>query len=76
MFPAGKLLFLRPIKRKVVSTKKGEDDKLEQAWDAVWQTPEEVIAEGILVSKKVFPDADVLTSEANVTSLCFCSWIV
>ena len=53
MFPAGKLIFLRPIKMKAEKHPTGKEPKIKQAWDAIWSTPEELIAEGILVSKKV-----------------------
>lgn len=52
MFPPGRVLFLRPIKILTRQEKKNEQGVTQQ-WDAIWITPQELIQEGILVSKKV-----------------------
>lgn len=53
MFPPGRVLFVRPLKTLVKSERRGEEKKMKQAWDVVWVTSQELLAEGILVSKKV-----------------------
>ena len=45
MFPPGKVIFLRPIKIK-----------FSREWDAVWIAPEDLIGEGILVSRTMLKD--------------------
>ena len=52
MFPPGRVMFLRPIKVLDRQEKKKEQG-VKQQWDAIWITPQELIQEGILVSKKV-----------------------
>lgn len=53
MFPPGRVIFLRPIKL-LDPTERGEKERgVKQEWDAIYTTPQEVIGEGILVSKKV-----------------------
>ena len=49
MYPPGRVVFLRPIK---VLKRRGPGRKLEKRWDAVWVTPEQLMSEGILISKK------------------------
>ena len=48
-------MFMRPL--KTIKTRRRSDEKvekrLEKSWDAIWVTPQELIAEGILVSKQV-----------------------
>ena len=52
MFPPGRILFLRPI--KVLDRQESKKEQgVKQQWDAIWITPQELIQEGILVSKKV-----------------------
>lgn len=41
------MLFVRPVKKL-----KGKGRESKVAWDAVWITPQELVAEGILVSRK------------------------
>ncbi|KAL4421634.1 hypothetical protein ABPG75_010925 [Micractinium tetrahymenae] len=45
MYPPGRLIFLRPIKTRVA-----------KEWDAVWIRPEDIIAEGLLVSPHALRD--------------------
>lgn len=45
MYPPGRIIFLRPIKTRVV-----------KEWDAVWIQPEDIIAEGLLVSPHMLRD--------------------
>ena len=56
MYPPGRVLFLRPIKmldKEAQEEGSSDDPPLRQVWDAVWSSSEELIAEGILMSKKV-----------------------
>ena len=53
MFPPGRVIFVRPL--KVLSGKHGPGRKLEKRWDCVWVTPEQLMSEGILISKKARP---------------------
>lgn len=58
MFPPGRVLFLRPIKmldKEKIGEGKKDNPPLRQAWDAIWLSSEELVAEGILMSKKVSP---------------------
>jgi hypothetical protein len=55
MFPPGRVIFVRPL--KVLSGKHGPGRKLEKRWDCVWVTPEQLMSEGILISKKARPAA-------------------
>ena len=57
MYPPGRVMFLRPIKlqEEMDEEEGGGGKRLRQAWDAVWITPQELMMEGILVSKKVAP---------------------
>ena len=57
MYPPGRVMFLRPIKlqEEANEEEEGGGKRLKQAWDAVWITPQELMMEGILVSKKVAP---------------------
>ena len=50
MFPPGRVMFFRPIKLLERSEK---EEGVKQQWDCIWVTPQELIQEGILVSKKV-----------------------
>jgi hypothetical protein len=51
MFPPGRIIFLRPI--KLLDPKQGKKERgVKHEWDAVWTTPQELVGEGILVSKK------------------------
>lgn len=54
MYPPGRVIFLRPLK---VLKKRGPARRMEKRWDAVWVTPEQLMAEGILISKKARPPA-------------------
>lgn len=65
LYPPGRQIFLRRFKR-VSQPQKPED----VYWDAVWIKPEEIIGEGILVSKHATNDHypySLLTALQNVT---------
>ena len=51
MYPPGRIIFVRPLKTLV--GRRGHGRRLEKGWDTVWVTPQELIAEGILISGKV-----------------------
>ena len=53
MFPPGRVLFVRPLKTLVRAERRGEERRMKHSWDVVWITSQELLAEGILVSKKV-----------------------
>ncbi len=53
MYPPGRVLFIRPLKHLVGKRHRAGPRRLEKGWDAVWVTPKELIAEGILISGKV-----------------------
>lgn len=55
MFPPGRVIFVRPLKT-LVGRRGGErgPKRLVKGWDSVWISPEELIAEGILISGKVY----------------------
>ena len=53
MYPPGRVIFIRPLKQLVGQRHRGGPRRLEKGWDAVWVTPKELIAEGILISGKV-----------------------
>ncbi|KAK9821582.1 hypothetical protein WJX81_008445 [Elliptochloris bilobata] len=53
MYPPGRVVFLRPLK---MPKKRGPVRRIEKRWDAVWVTPEQLMAEGILISKKMLED--------------------
>ena len=53
MFPPGRVIFIRPLKQLVGRRHRAGPRRLEKGWDAVWVTPKELIAEGILISGKV-----------------------
>lgn len=54
MFPPGRIMFLRPI--KVFDRQRGRNERqIKSQWDCIWVTPQELIQEGILISKKVKP---------------------
>ena len=53
MYPPGRVIFIRPLKHLVGRRHKPSTRHLEKGWDAVWVTPKELIAEGILISGKV-----------------------
>lgn len=44
-------MFLRPI--KMPDNNEKSEKGIKQRWDCIWVTPQELIQEGILVSKKV-----------------------
>lgn len=52
MYPPGRVVFMRPLK---VPKRRGPTRKIETRWDAVWVTPEQLMSEGILISKKARP---------------------
>lgn len=52
MYPPGRVIFMRPLK---VPKRRGPTRKIEKRWDAVWVTPEQLMSEGILISKKARP---------------------
>jgi len=56
MFPPGRLLFLRPLKSRGVRRKASGKRVSLKSWDAVWITAQELIGEGILVSKAMLED--------------------
>lgn len=51
MFPPGRVIFVRPLK-VLKEGRRGAGRKLEKRWDCVWVTPEQLMSEGILISKK------------------------
>lgn len=53
MYPPGRIIFIRPLKQLVGRRQRAGPRRLEKGWDAVWVTPKELIAEGILISGKV-----------------------
>ena len=53
MYPPGRVIFIRPLKQLVGRRHRAGPRRLEKGWDAVWVTPKELIAEGILISGKV-----------------------
>ena len=55
MYPPGRIMFMRPLKTIKIRRRSDEkvEKRLEKSWDAIWVTPQELIAEGILVSKQV-----------------------
>lgn len=53
MFPPGRVIFVRPLKTLVGRRHHGAPKRFEKGWDAVWITPQELIAEGILISGRV-----------------------
>ncbi len=53
MYPPGRVIFIRPLKQLVGQRHRAGPRRLEKGWDAVWVTPKELIAEGILISGKV-----------------------
>ena len=55
MFPPGRVMFMRPLKTLKKRRRNAHvvEERLEKSWDAIWVTPQELIAEGILVSKQV-----------------------
>jgi hypothetical protein len=50
MYPPGRVMFIRPLKTLV--GRRGPGRRSERGWDTVWVTPQELIAEGILISGK------------------------
>ena len=52
MYPPGRIIFLRRLKTLVGRRGAGRPKRHEKGWDSVWVTPEELIAEGILISGK------------------------
>lgn len=53
MFPPGRVIFVRPLKTLVGRRHRAGPKRFEKGWDAVWITPQELIAEGILISGRV-----------------------
>lgn len=53
MYPPGRTLFVRPLKSLERAERHGEEARLKQSWDVVWISSQDLIREGILVSKKV-----------------------
>lgn len=51
LYPPGKQIFLRRFKKQS-QPKQAED----VSWDAVWIQPEEIIGEGIIISKHAIKD--------------------
>ena len=50
MYPPGRVIFVWPLKTLV--GRRGPRRCTEKGWDTVWVTPQELIAEGILISGK------------------------
>lgn len=72
MFPPGRVLFVRPVKMLVKAERQGQEKRLKQAWDAVWISSQVLVAEGILVSRKVrwLPLVDPLSGCHNLQIVC------
>jgi len=51
LYPPGRLVFLRPHHQH-----KSNNKSSKRVWDAVWIAPEDIIAEGVLVSRRMFKD--------------------
>ncbi|CAL8469008.1 g8549 [Coccomyxa elongata] len=54
MLPPGRMIFARRLKQLV--KRKRRREKWDVTWDAVYITPEEIVREGILVSRKLMSD--------------------
>ncbi|BDA42995.1 probable Sn1-specific diacylglycerol lipase alpha [Coccomyxa sp. Obi] len=54
MLPPGRMIFARRLKRLV--KRKRRREKWDVTWDAVYIEPEEIVREGILVSRKLLED--------------------
>ncbi|BDA43045.1 probable Sn1-specific diacylglycerol lipase alpha [Coccomyxa sp. Obi] len=53
MFPPGRVIFVRPLKTLVGRRHRAGPKRFQKGWDAVWITPQELIAEGILISGRM-----------------------
>ena len=73
MYPPGRVIFIRPLKQLVGRRHRAGPRRLEKGWDAVWVTPKELIAEGILISGKVrAPAACMHACMHLICGLCDC----